>query len=95
MLREGRGNITRLIAHSDLTLHPLFLPDRDRKLYRAVLETKGEFPDIMTVLSLSEWYPGHLIIRTRNMNYKALPEMSLLIFSSSSSSATSFINSRT
>ena len=30
-------------------------PDRDRKLYLAVLETKGEFPDIITVLSLSLW----------------------------------------
>ena len=56
MLVGRSRNIIRLIAHSDLTL---FLPDRDRKLYRAVLETKGEFPDIMTVLSLSEWYPGH------------------------------------
>ena len=45
------------------------LPDRERKLYRAVFDTKGEFPDIMTVESESEWYP----------------EMSLLAFSSSSS----------
>ena len=32
-------------------------PDRDRKLYLAVFETKGELPDIITVLSLSLWYP--------------------------------------
>ena len=34
-----------------------YSPDRDRKLYLAVFETKGEFPDIITVLSLSLWYP--------------------------------------
>ena len=55
-----------------------FLPDRERKLYLAVLDTKGEFPDIITVESESEWYP----------------EMSLLVFSSSSS-VTSFISSST
>ena len=55
-----------------------FLPDRERKLYLAVLDTKGEFPDIITVESESEWYQ----------------EMSLLVFSSSSS-VTSFISSST
>ena len=36
-------------------LQSRYEPDRDRKLYLAVLETKGEFPDIITVLSLSLW----------------------------------------
>ena len=37
------------------TVQRRYEPDRDRKLYLAVLETKGEFPDIITVLSLSLW----------------------------------------
>ena len=31
------------------------LPDRDRKLYRALFEINGELPDIITVESESEW----------------------------------------
>ena len=32
-----------------------FLPDLDKKLYLASLEMKGEFPEVMTADSLSEW----------------------------------------
>ena len=57
----------------------IYLPDLERKLYLASFEMKGEFPDVITADSLSEWYP----------------EISLPSPSSSLSSDTSFINSNT
>lgn len=40
-----------------LLLEPI-LTDCVSKLYLAVLDTNGELPDIITVLSLSLWYPA-------------------------------------
>ena len=58
-LLEWRSRLTseRLLARMEaltLCLLPI-LTLRERKLYRAVLEMKGELPDIMTALSLSLW----------------------------------------
>ena len=51
LLCLATSHVWSLVLHDTCSL----LPDRDRKLYLAVLETNGEFPDIITVLSLSLW----------------------------------------